>query len=289
MRRSACAWLALGAVLLVGAGPPRAAPASPADPLETIERAEQALFSRVAPSVTFIADSRGVGSGFVVGADGLILTNAHVVGEARTVRVVLHDGRALVGKVLARAPDKLDLALVQVEARDLVPLELGGLADLKVGSFAASVGHGKGGIWTFNTGMVSNIYPAADTARPVFQTQIPLNPGSSGGPVLDRFGRVVGVVTAGITDSNSINFAIKIDVAIASFPELAPACGACIVFTAPSGVPVFLDGSMVGTGPKIVLEIGHGRHASFAVVRGVKRERFFSFPAIRSVDLGDDS
>ena len=241
MRRSACALLALGAVLLVGARPREAAPASPADPLETIERAEQALFRRIAPSVAFIADSRGFGSGFVVGADGLLLTNAHVVGEAKTVKVVLHDGRALVGKVLARAPDKLDLALVQVDARDLVPLELGGLADLKVGSFAASVGHGKGGIWTFNTGMVSNIYPAGDASRPVFQTQIPLNPGSSGGPVFDRFGRVVGVVTAGMTDSNSINFAIKIDVALASFPELAPACSACLTVMAPAGVPVFLE------------------------------------------------
>ena len=270
MHRSACAWLALGAVLLVGAGSPRAAPASPADPLESIERAEQALFSRVAPSVVFIADSRGFGSGFVVGPDGLILTNAHVVGEARTVKVVLRDGRALQGRVLKRGPDKLDLALVQVEAPDLVPLELGGLADLKVGSFAASVGHGKGGIWTFNTGMVSNIYPAADTARPIFQTQIPLNPGSSGGPVLDRFGRVVGVVTAGITDSNSINFAIKIDVALSSFPELAPACGACLTLTAPAGVPVFLDGTMIGTGPKLVLETTAGRHTK------------------RMVELGDD-
>jgi serine protease Do len=289
MRRSAqllALWLA---PQLAAAAPSRAAPASVVDALESIERAEQALFGRVAPSVVFIADSRGFGSGFVVGPDGLVLTNAHVVGEGRTVNVVLHDGRALLGKVLAKAPDKLDLALVQVEAKDLVPLELGGLAELKVGSFAASVGHGRGGIWTFNTGMVSNIYPAADAARPIFQTQIPLNPGSSGGPVLDRFGRVVGVVTAGITDSNSINFAIKIDVALASFPELALTCGACLTITAPAGVPVFLDGTMVGTGPKVVLETTTGRHSSFAIIRGAKRERSFSFPAVRNVELDGDT
>lgn len=135
--------------------------------------------------MVFISNGEGFGSGFFVSEDGLVLTNAHVVGDAKLVDVLLHDGRRLKGAVVERAQKSLDLALVEVAVKGARALELDELAGVRVGSFAASVGHGEGAIWTFNAGMVTNIYPAGGE-RPILQTQIPLNPGNSGGPVIDR-------------------------------------------------------------------------------------------------------
>jgi serine protease Do len=205
-----------------------------ADPLAELEAAQQRLFVRLAPSVVFIHTKTGFGSGFLVSRDGLVLTNAHVVEAQATVGVVTHDGQKLTGTVLERAKNA-DLALVQLPLAKTVPIPLGDSELLRVGAWAGAIGHGRGGIWTFNTGMVSNIYPL-ETGRPVFQTQIPLNPGASGGPILDRKGQVIGVVTAGLTDAESINFGIKIDVALRELKPLAARCE-CLVVLAPVRAP----------------------------------------------------
>jgi S1-C subfamily serine protease len=147
----------------------------------------------------------------------------------------------------------------------------------------ASIGHGLGGIWTFTTGMVSNIYPDRGE-RPVFQTQIPLNPGNSGGPVLDRRGRVVGVVTAGIRDSNSINFAIRSDVAVRKLAKLQASCE-CLVILAPPDVPVFVDGELAGKRPRVAVPADARAYEVFAVVAGQMRKRIATFPKGREVDL----
>ncbi|MBI3072653.1 MAG: trypsin-like peptidase domain-containing protein [Deltaproteobacteria bacterium] len=251
--------------------------------LRAVERAQQALFAKVASSVVFLTSQGSFGSGFFVDESGLILTNRHVVGDADSIDVVLHDGRKLVGKVVERAPEGLDLALVRVASGRVPALSTGRFADLRVGSFVASVGHGEGAIWTFNTGMVSNIYPAANE-RPIFQTQIPLNSGNSGGPIVDRSGRVVGVVTAGIKGANSINFGIRIDVALRSLESLADRC-ACISVRAPAGVAVFVDGALAGVGPRVVVPARQKTYEVFAVVGGVMKKARIQFPSTRTVEL----
>ncbi|MBT3223879.1 MAG: hypothetical protein HN348_32830, partial [Proteobacteria bacterium] len=128
------------------------------DPVAAIESHQQALFSQTAPGVVFVSNSQGFGSGVVVAANGLILTNKHVVGDDETVEVVLHNGTRHIGQVVEGATE-LDLALVQLDVEGLHPLNWGDLRQLRVGSWVASVGHGRGGAWTFTTGMVSNIYP----------------------------------------------------------------------------------------------------------------------------------
>jgi S1-C subfamily serine protease len=147
----------------------------------------------------------------------------------------------------------------------------------------ASVGHGRGGIWSFNTGMVSNIYPDG-SERPIFQTQIPLNPGNSGGPIVDVRGRVVGVVTAQMRESNSMNFAIRSDVALQAFDELAGLCE-CIVITAPRGVPVFVDGRNVGVGPRVTVAAEPRSYEVFAVIGGAMKKLRARYPDQRLVDL----
>jgi serine protease Do len=253
-----------------------------ADPLAELEAQQQRLFEQVAPSVVFVSSGGAFGSGVFVSTDGLVLTNAHVVGKASTVEIVRLDGTKLAGAVVERASGDVDLALVKLDARDTPVLSIAG-DDLRVGSWVASVGHGSGGIWAFNVGMVSNLYPSA-IEHPVFQTQIPLNPGSSGGPVVDRAGRVVGIVTAGLSNSNSINFAIRMDVATRTLSRLAHLCD-CAVLTGPAGVPLFVDGKMVGTGPRAAVKPEPGKHEAFAVVGGKMCKKTFAYPAERAVGL----
>jgi serine protease Do len=261
------------------------AAAGTTDVLAELELRQQELFERIGPSVAFVSEGDSFGSGIIVSKNGYILTNAHVVGNRNTVRVVLADGRSFTGRVVARAPDNIDLALVWIGAPGLTfPwLRLAAAPDLKVGAWVASVGHGRGGIWSFNTGMVSNIYPHG-MDRPVFQTQIPLNPGNSGGPVVDRRGRVIGVVTAEIKGSNAINFAIRSEVALKSFPQLGLVCE-CLTITAPKGVPVFVDGKMVGLGPRVIFPAEARTYEVFAVIGGVMKKRRVPYPTVRAVEL----
>ncbi len=268
--------------LCLGAGP--AAPPDPAEgALAALEREQQALFDAAAPSVVFLRSGDRFGSGFFVREDGLALTNAHVVGDASTVDVVLLDGRRFKGKVLEKADQRIDLALVQVPVTGVRPLALDAAATVRVGSFAASVGHGEGAIWTFNTGMITNIHPVGDE-QPVLQTQIPLNPGNSGGPLLNRLGRVIGIVTAHVKDSNSINFAIRSEVAARSFDALAELTDH-LVIRAPSGSQIFLDGALVGQGPRAAVPCTSGAHEAMVLAGGRLIQRPLECPKVRRVDL----
>jgi S1-C subfamily serine protease len=280
--------LVLGVACLVCAVPGLARESDRAergdDPILAAERHQQALFERVAPSVVFLSTAGRFGSGFFVNDTGMVLTNAHVVDRAEAVEVVLLDGRRFRGEVIELAAGDVDLALVQVPLKGTTALRLGGFAALRVGSWVASVGHGRGGVWSFTTGMVSNIYPDG-MGRPVFQTQIPLNPGSSGGPIVDREGRVVGIVTAGMTNSNSINFAIRSDRAIASLAGLR-AVSDVITITAPGRTAIFVNGVAAGTGPILVLQAEEGVYEIFAVIKGRKVVRTLEYPKEKAVNFG---
>ncbi len=252
------------------------------DLLGALERRQMELYEGAASRVVFISTGEGFGSGFVFGEAGLVLTNRHVVGKAREVDVVLQDGKKVRGQVVERAENDYDLALVALPVKLGPPLLAAAPESLRVGAFVASVGHGRGGAWSFNTGMVANIYPEAD--RSIFQTQIPLNPGNSGGPVLDKDGRVVGVVTAGFTDASSLNFAIRIESAYKVLPRLAGLCE-CLTVESPAGVPVFVDSVAAGVGPKLVLPLGAGKHEVFAVIDGKMHKKTVVFPGQRQVTL----
>jgi S1-C subfamily serine protease len=276
----------LVAVLLGLSVPLPAAGQSVPEELKNLQTYRRQLFDRVAPSVVFIARKDSLGSGFFVDHEGLILTNAHVVGEREKVKVILHDGRKLTGTVVEQASEDYDLALVRVDIEESMPLKLGGFEGVRVGNWAACVGHGMGGAWTFTTGMISNIYPVEEE-RPVFQTQIPLNPGSSGGPVLDAQGRVVGVVSSGIEGSNNINFAIQIDIAFEHLDGLESPNQTCVTVKAPKGVPVFVNDRMRGKGPEVEVCLGAGEYEVFAVVDGQMRRETISVPETQEVELVD--
>jgi S1-C subfamily serine protease len=285
-RRFTALIAALGLTLSIAPATSAAADrtAEPVDPLAALEARQQAVFAKVAPSVVFIVTKEGMGSGFVVSRDGLILTNRHVVGDHETVDLVFYNGTRVKGKVVEHAGKDIDLTLIDAPIKHRKPLQLASVEDLEVGAWAAAVGHGRGAVWTFNTGMISNIYKSGGE-RPLIQTQIPLNQGNSGGPVVDRDGNVVGVVTAGDLEAQALNFAIKIDVAVRELKILRDRCN-CMTVAVPAGTPVFVDGRMRGIGPAVPFIAERGRdYEVTAVVRGKRRSKTVRFPHQRRVSL----
>jgi serine protease Do len=251
--------------------------------IAAMDRWRRRLYDRIAPSVVLVSSSKGFGSGFVAGRN-LVLTNAHLLGGAKVAQVVFYGGEKRRARVVERAREQVDLALLSTDTGTRSPLDLGDPQTLSVGSWVGSIGHGEGAIWALNTGMVSNIYPSG-SKRPVFQTQIPLNPGSSGAPIFDRRGRVIGVATAGIRQANSINFAIRIDVARESLSRLRGFAPRLIIL-APPGTPVFLDGKLAGVGPRIVTDPPRRGYEVSAVVAGKLVRRILrSGGHVQTIDL----
>jgi len=243
------------------------------------------LFERAVPAVVFVSNGEGFGSGFFVTDRGSVVTNAHVVGKAKQVSVVLRSREKLSCEV-KRAEDATDLALLECPVRATVPVLSLESAPTRVGTFAAAIGHGEGGIWSYNVGWVTNVYSTQGNMA-VLQTQIPLNPGNSGGPVLNRHGHVIGIATSMIKDSNNINFAIRSDMIVRTFPGLAPT-GPWLVLRAPTKAAIFLDGAPVGEGPIVVVPATARRYEAFSVHAGKMTRRTFEYPENFEVILGED-
>jgi serine protease Do len=161
---------------------------------------------------------RGQGSGFIVNADGIILTNAHVVKDASEVTVKLTDRREFRAKVLGSDP-KTDIAVLKIDARNLPTLQLGSTKDLKVGEWVLAIGSPFGFENTVTAGVVSAKGRSLpdDSYVPFLQTDVAINPGNSGGPLLNTRGEVVGINSQIYSRSGGyqgVSFAIPIDVAI---------------------------------------------------------------------------
>ena len=160
---------------------------------------------------------RGQGSGFIVSADGIILTNAHVVKDASEVTVKLTDRREFRAKVLGADP-KTDVAVLKIEAKDLPVVALGNVKDLRVGEWVLAIGSPFGFENTVTAGVVSAKGRSLpdDSAVPFIQTDVAVNPGNSGGPLFNSRGEVVGINSQIYSQSGGymgVSFAIPIDVA----------------------------------------------------------------------------
>ncbi|MDB5940978.1 MAG: DegQ family serine endoprotease [Ramlibacter sp.] len=183
------------------------------DPMEFFRRFQQGQ-GRVMPRNVPV---RGQGSGFIVSADGVILTNAHVVKDASEVTVKLTDRREYRAKVLGADP-KTDVAVLKIEAKNLPVVALGNVKDLRVGEWVLAIGSPFGFENTVTAGVVSakgRSLPE-DSAVPFIQTDVAVNPGNSGGPLFNSRGEVVGINSQIYSQSGGymgVSFAIPIDVA----------------------------------------------------------------------------
>ena len=161
---------------------------------------------------------RGTGSGFIIDAQGLILTNAHVIEGADRVLVTLKDGREFAGEVLGQ--DQLtDVAVIRVEASGLPTVTLGDSEQLRPGEWAIAIGNPLGLDNTVTAGIISATGRSSSQVRvpdkrvSFIQTDAAINPGNSGGPLLNEQGQVVGVNTAIIGGAQGLGFAIPINTA----------------------------------------------------------------------------
>jgi S1-C subfamily serine protease len=214
--------------------------AAPGEPLDGEEQNNISVYKKNIPSVvnvtsramTFdffygLVPQEGQGSGFIIDKDGHILTNYHVIADAREVKVTLHNRKTYKATVVG-FDQAHDLAVIQIKAPDLVPAVLGDSRALQVGQKVYAIGNPFGLSGTMTRGIVSSIRPVREPNGAMIgdaiQTDAAINPGNSGGPLMNWHGEVIGIntmiVSNGAGQNAGIGFAIPINTAKAVLNDL---------------------------------------------------------------------
>jgi serine protease Do len=167
------------------------------------------IAARAMPAVVVIRSPQSLGTGFVVRKDGWIATNYHVIASAKELSITVPGrGDFLVRDVLVADPDH-DLAIVRIDAEGLPTLPLGDFQAVRPGDALIAIGHPLGFEGTVSNGLVSAVRHINDSLT-ILQISAPIAPGSSGGPLIDAQGRVIGVATAMIRNGQNLNLGIPV-------------------------------------------------------------------------------
>jgi S1-C subfamily serine protease len=220
----------------------------------------------------------GQGSGFVIDKDGHILTNYHVIADARQVEVTLHNRKKYKATVVG-TDQAHDLAVIQIKAPDVVPAVLGDSRNLQVGQKVYAIGNPFGLAGTMTRGIVSSIRPVREpngaTIGDAIQTDAAINPGNSGGPLMNWHGEVIGINTmilSQVGQNAGIGFAIPINTAKAVLNDLMtlgrvrrPALG---VVTIPISTDLADEMGLPADYGLLILQVTPGGAADQAGLRG---------------------
>jgi S1-C subfamily serine protease len=191
-------------------------------PAATLQAQFVSVVKKVRPAVVLIETSSGLGSGNIFDTKGDIVTNHHVVGDSKTVKVTLSSGKSYQGRVLGSfAPD--DLAVVKISAPNLKPIQFARSSKLQVGQIALAIGNPLGLTSTVTEGIISALNRPVTEGQSnaaiaqAIQTSAAINPGNSGGALVDLSGRLIGIPTLAVSDPQlggpaaGIGFAIPSD------------------------------------------------------------------------------
>jgi len=283
--------------------------AAPNESLDGEEQNNIAVYKKNIPSVVNITSramtfdffyglvpQEGQGSGFVIDKEGHILTNYHVIADARQVEVTLHNRKKYKATIVGSDPAH-DLAVIQIKATDLVPAVLGDSKNLQVGQKVYAIGNPFGLSGTMTRGIVSSIRPVREpngaTIGDAIQTDAAINPGNSGGPLMNWHGEVIGINTmilSSVGQNAGIGFAIPINTAKAVLNDLMtlgrvkrPALGVKTIPISPEladeiGLPV--DYGL------LIIQVTAGGSADLAGLRaGTERAYLGNIPIMLGGDL----
>ena len=283
--------------------------AAPNESLDGEEQNNISVYKRNIPSVvnvtsramTFdffygLVPQEGQGSGFVIDKEGHILTNYHVIADARQVEVTMHNRKKYKATIVGTDPAH-DLAVIQIKASDLVPAVLGDSRNLQVGQKVYAIGNPFGLAGTMTRGIVSSIRPVREpngaTIDEAIQTDAAINPGNSGGPLMNWHGEVIGINTmilSNVGQNAGIGFAIPINTAKAVLNDLMtlgrvrrPALGVRTIPISPEladeiGLPV--DHGL------LIVQVTPGGSADLAGLRGgTERAYLGNIPIMLGGDL----
>nr|PZN18853.1 MAG: serine protease [Pseudomonadota bacterium] len=161
------------------------------------------------PSIVAIVTETGFGTGFVISPDGLIATNLHVVAGQKKILVVLKGAKIPVTEVFGDDPER-DLVILRIPARNLSPLPLGDSNAVRPGQSVVAIGHPLGLEHTVSNGLVSAVRDVTPELS-VLQISAPIAPGSSGGPLFNDRGEVIGIATAVLVGGQNLNFGVPVN------------------------------------------------------------------------------
>jgi len=254
------------------------------------------VYEQVSPSVVFITSqvismdffgrtypSEGTGSGFVIDKAGHIVTNHHVIENARAVEVTLLDQTVVQAEVIGSdAATDLAVLKVDVDPSQLYPVDMSYAEALRVGQTAIAIGNPFGLDWTLTQGVVSSLGRSLDisserTIYNVIQTDAAINPGNSGGPLLNARGQLIGVNTAIKQDAENIGFAVPLDTVKRVVPQLIEQGYFGHPWLGISGYSLFAELSNRLDLPVdegiLITSISSGGPADLAGLRGAQREQ----------------
>ena len=283
--------------------------AAPNESLDSEEQNNISVYKKNIPSVvnvtsramTFdffygLVPQEGQGSGFVIDKEGHILTNYHVIADARQVEVTLHNRKKYKATVVGTDPPH-DLAVIQIKAPDLVPAILGDSRNLQVGQKVYAIGNPFGLAGTMTRGIVSSIRPVREPNGAMIdeaiQTDAAINPGNSGGPLMNWHGEVIGINTmilSNVGQNAGIGFAIPINTAKAVLNDLLtlgrvrrPALG---VRTIPIGPELAEEIGLPVDYGLLIIEVTPGGSADLAGLHGGSERAYLgNIPIMLGGDL----